>query len=105
MRAPWFAAPMKRCSVLFVLLVTACDSKAASSASPSTSSTSSATGSSAPSAQDKSLADKVKDAVVEEPIANKFCKGADGTVQDCGIACDTSKAEDVCKLYADSSPR
>ena len=36
----------------------------------------------------------------EEPVANKFCKGADGTVQDCGIACDTSKADDVCKLYA-----
>ena len=35
----------------------------------------------------------------EEPAANKFCKGADGTVQDCGIACDTTKKEDVCKLY------
>ncbi len=35
----------------------------------------------------------------EEPAANKFCKGADGTVQDCGIACDTSKEADVCKLY------
>lgn len=35
----------------------------------------------------------------EEPVANQFCKGKDGTVQDCGIACDTTKKEDVCKLY------
>lgn len=35
----------------------------------------------------------------EEPAANKFCKGPDGTVQDCGIACDTTKKEDVCKLF------
>jgi hypothetical protein len=35
----------------------------------------------------------------EEPAANKFCKGADGTVQDCGIACKTTKADDVCKLF------
>lgn len=35
----------------------------------------------------------------EEPVANQFCKGADGTVQDCGIACDTTKKEDVCKLF------
>jgi hypothetical protein len=91
---------MKCCSVLFVLLLAACDSKAASSSS---SSTSSASGSSAPTAQDKSIVDKVKDAVVEEPVANKFCKGADGTVQDCSIACDTTKAEDVCKLYAEKT--
>jgi hypothetical protein len=35
----------------------------------------------------------------EEPAMNKFCKGADGTVQDCAIACSTTKMEDVCKLY------
>lgn len=33
-----------------------------------------------------------------EPAANKFCKGADGTYQDCAIACDTTHAVDVCKL-------
>ncbi len=36
----------------------------------------------------------------EEPQANQFCKGPDGTIQDCGIACDTTKKEDVCKLFA-----
>jgi hypothetical protein len=35
----------------------------------------------------------------EEPAVNKFCKGADGTVQDCSIACSTTKKDDVCKLY------
>ncbi|MFT3775116.1 MAG: hypothetical protein QM820_57955 [Minicystis sp.] len=35
-----------------------------------------------------------------EPAMNKFCKGPDGNVQDCAIACDTTKAADVCKLYA-----
>ena len=39
----------------------------------------------------------------EEPAANKFCKGPDGTVQDCGIACDTTKEADVCKLYESKS--
>ncbi|APR81512.1 Hypothetical protein A7982_06861 [Minicystis rosea] len=34
-----------------------------------------------------------------EPAANKFCKGPDGNVQDCAIACMTTKATDVCKLY------
>lgn len=34
-----------------------------------------------------------------EPAMNKFCKGPDGNVQDCAIACDTTKAADVCKLY------
>jgi hypothetical protein len=38
-------------------------------------------------------------ACAKEPAANKLCKGEDGTIQDCGIACDTSKAADVCKLF------
>jgi hypothetical protein len=89
-------------SLLVLVLLAACDSKSAPSSS---SSTPSASGSSTPTAKDKSIVDKAKDAVADEPVANKFCKGADGTVQDCAIACDTSKAEDVCKLYAESSPR
>jgi hypothetical protein len=93
-------------SLLVLVLLAACDSKSAPSSSSSTPSASgTASGSSTPTAKDKSIVDKAKDAVADEPVANKFCKGADGTVQDCAIACDTSKAEDVCKLYAESSPR
>lgn len=38
------------------------------------------------------------DSLGEEPAMNKFCKGPDGTVQDCSIACSTTKAKDVCDL-------
>jgi hypothetical protein len=55
----------------------------------------------------KTMTEKVKEAaekvVEDEPAANKFCKGSDGTLQDCAIACKTSKADDVCKLYADKT--
>ncbi len=38
-----------------------------------------------------------------EPAVNKFCKGPDGTVQDCAIACDVTKDAEMCKLYESKS--
>lgn len=35
-----------------------------------------------------------------ESAATKFCLGADGTSQDCGIACKVDKGKEVCDKWA-----
>jgi hypothetical protein len=38
-----------------------------------------------------------------ESTVTKFCLSAEGTYQDCGIACDVTKDEDACKKWADQT--
>jgi hypothetical protein len=38
-----------------------------------------------------------------QSTATKFCLSAEGTYQDCGIACDVTKDEDACKKWADQT--
>jgi hypothetical protein len=36
-----------------------------------------------------------------KPVVVEFCLGADGTYQDCGIACDVTKDEASCAKFAE----
>ena len=39
-----------------------------------------------------------------QSTVTKFCLSAEGTYQDCGIACDVTKDEAACKKWADKTP-
>lgn len=81
----------------FVLLLAACGSSGSSSA-PSGSAAGTSSG--APAATTAAAAARPKG---EHSVTCKFCLGADGTSQDCGISCKVDKDEECCAKWAEKT--
>ncbi len=87
------------CSIL--VLTTACgdSTKGAGSASPSSAPADSAR----PSVGATATASAKAEAPREKSITAKFCLGADGTSQDCGISCKVDKDPETCAKWAEKT--
>ena len=79
------------------LLIAACGSSGSGSA-PSGSAAGATSG--APAATTAAAAAKPKG---EHSVTCKFCLGADGTSQDCGISCKTDKDPECCAKWAEKT--